>query len=75
MQRLKLQVEWLQKQLFGKKSERLDPQQEEMFKESVEMGKPEPPLDSEKESEREEENTNAKPKRKRALPQNLWVKF
>ena len=74
MQRLKLQVEWLQKQLFGKKSERLDPQQEEMFKESVEMGKPEPPLDSEKESKREEENTNAKPKRKRKTKDELGLR-
>jgi transposase len=74
VQCLKLQVEWLQKQLFGKKSERIDPQQEEMFAEGVEMGKPEPPLDSEKKSEPEEENTSEKPKRKRKTKDELGLR-
>ena len=60
-----MRVKWLEKQLFGKKSERLDPDQPELFKEGSEMGKPEPPLDSEKASEREEEDVKRKQRKRR----------
>ena len=50
----RLQIEWLKNQLFGSKSERLDPNQNELFEQGVLMGKPEAPLDSEKTSKREE---------------------
>ena len=71
-QRLKTQVQWLKNQLFGQKSERLNPNQQELFEEGSAMGKPEPPLDSEEISEPEE--ANEKPKRKRKTKQELGLK-
>ena len=77
IQRLKIQVQWLQQQLFGSKSERLDPSQEELFKEGLEMGKPEPlPCEDEITSAQEEEKSKEPRKRKtkaELFPKNLPV--
>jgi len=75
-----LQVDWLQKQLFGSKSERIDPAQTELFKEGFDMGKPEPLSDSDETSEREEEeskgkkpNTRKRKTKAKLFPKNLPV--
>lgn len=74
VKRLKIRVAWLEKQLFGSKSERLDPNQKEFFEEGVEMGKPEALLDSEKTSEQEEDSGKLKKKRKRKTKAELFPK-
>ena len=75
-QRLKTQVAWLKQQLFGSKSERLDPSQKELFEQDPTMGKPEPPLDCEKTSVPEEANSkNPRKRRTKAelFPRNLPI--
>ena len=76
IKRLKIQVAWLQKQLFGSKSERIDPAQTELFKEGFEMGKPEPLPDCDETSEREEEKSKGKKtnRRKRKTKAELFPK-
>ena len=75
--RLKTEVAWLKTQLFGSKSERLNPSQEELFQEGCEMGKPEPlPEESETTSAPEEEKSKERRKRKtkaERFPKNLPV--
>ena len=72
-QRLKLQIAWLTTQLFGSKSERLDPAQDELFKEGLQMGKPEP-LPSSGESAPEQEEVKSKEPRKRKTKAELFPK-
>lgn len=72
------QVEFLTKQLYGSKSEKLDPNQSELFEEGVEMGKPEPLPDVPADEPEEENSSKEKAKttrRKKAdiFPQNLKV--
>ncbi len=65
---------WLQNQLFGSKSERIDPSQKELFEEGAEMGKPEAPSSLDDEVERVEPKSKRKRRRKVDLyPRNLPV--
>ena len=69
-------MEYLTKQLYAAKSEKLDPNQLEIFDESVEMGKPEPLPDVpelEGESSKNEEKTKSRKTKADVFPKNLRV--
>jgi len=66
-------ISWLENQLFGSKSEKLDPNQTELFDEGVEMGKPEPPVDeSADELEEQKSNDENKPKTTRKKKSEIY---
>lgn len=77
LEKLSTQITYLQSQLFGSSSEKVDPNQSELFGEGEEMGKPAPlpdvPAEEQEEEKSRDENNPARKKKRDIFPENLKV--
>jgi len=71
--KLSSQIAYLQNQLLGSKSEKLDPNQAELFGEGVEMGKPEVLPDVREDEQEEGKSKEAKEKVRTRSFQRIYV--